>query len=309
MTLVLEIEYLAGVAFAAQGPEARAPDWPPQPDRVFSALVATWGARGEHHVEAEALKWLEMQPVPVIAASPAEARTAPISYVPPNDSKTGRSGDATVLPAYRRRQPRRFPASRPHDPIVRFYWEADPPHESILHALGRLAADTSYVGHSASLTRCRFVCGDELSAAEARLPTRRVYEGRFDELCNDYARFVNSSGKVGPTPPRRPCGSKPKERGQIAPELFFAGVACAGAYRWRNARRSCCGSFVQGDSRYASLRLPPVRDGGPYPVRCEWAYPRRKACSGSTLGYCAPGVCRLSLCRWACARFRPGATA
>jgi CRISPR-associated protein Csb2 len=39
MTLILEIEYLAGVAFAARGPESGAPDWPPQPDRIFLRLL------------------------------------------------------------------------------------------------------------------------------------------------------------------------------------------------------------------------------------------------------------------------------
>ena len=47
MTLVLEIEHLLGVAFAARNQASDVPDWPPQPDRVFSALVASWGARGE----------------------------------------------------------------------------------------------------------------------------------------------------------------------------------------------------------------------------------------------------------------------
>ena len=47
MPLILEIEHLLGVAFAAQSAASSAPDWPPQPDRVFSALVATWGARGD----------------------------------------------------------------------------------------------------------------------------------------------------------------------------------------------------------------------------------------------------------------------
>ena len=64
MTLVLEIEHLLGVAFAAQTPASTAPDWPPQPDRVFSALVAAWGAHGEPQEERRALEWLEAQPVP-----------------------------------------------------------------------------------------------------------------------------------------------------------------------------------------------------------------------------------------------------
>ena len=46
MSLVLEVEYLSGVSFAAIAPDSPVPDWPPQPDRICSALVATWAARG-----------------------------------------------------------------------------------------------------------------------------------------------------------------------------------------------------------------------------------------------------------------------
>ena len=64
MTLILEIEHLLGVAFAAHSQASDVPDWPPQPDRVFSALVAAWGARGERTEERRALEWLEGQPAP-----------------------------------------------------------------------------------------------------------------------------------------------------------------------------------------------------------------------------------------------------
>ena len=57
--LTLEVEYLLGVAFAARGPADDAPDFPPQIDRVFSALVASWAARGERADERAALEWLE----------------------------------------------------------------------------------------------------------------------------------------------------------------------------------------------------------------------------------------------------------
>lgn len=204
MIFVFEIEYLTGVAFAAQGPETEAPDWPPQPDRVFSALVATWGARGEKEAEAKALKWLERQPVPTISASDTEPRNAPLSYVPPNDPKTGRSGDATILPIYRRRQPRRFPSSRPHKPVVHLFWETTPPDEDTFQALNRLAVDTAYIGHSASLTRCRFLYCESLPTEDSQSPKRRIYEGRFDELRRDYARFINSNGKVGRPHPGDP---------------------------------------------------------------------------------------------------------
>jgi CRISPR-associated protein Csb2 len=197
MTLVLEIEYLTGVAFQAHGPDGDIPDWPPQPDRIFSALVATWGARGEQDKEADALKWLEKQSEPQITASDAEPRTAPVRFVPPNDPKTGQSGDQQVLPIFRRRQPRRFPAARPLDPVVRLYWEGVTPDVLTLEALRKLASDTSYVGHSASLTRCYFFCTEVSIPTTAQQPQRRIYGGRFDELRRDYARFVQSRGKVG----------------------------------------------------------------------------------------------------------------
>lgn len=183
MTLVLEIEYLTGVAYAAIGPDSDAPDWPAQPDRVFSALVATWAARGERDEECRALEWLEAQPVPRVVASGAFVRTARVSFVPPNDPSSGRSGEPAVMPHLRRRQPRRFPAARPHDPVVRLLWTDADPGDEVLSALEGLAADTAYVGHSASLTRCRFLRLDDSSMGpEGRLPKRCIYRGRFAEL-------------------------------------------------------------------------------------------------------------------------------
>jgi CRISPR-associated protein Csb2 len=180
MSLVLEIEHLLGVAFAAQSPASSVPDWPPQPDRVFSALVAAWGARGERPDERRALEWLETQAAPELAASDGFARTAATAFVPPNDPQTGRVGDRTVLPALRRRQPRRFPAYRPTDPIVRLVWLKTEAGSATLAALNALAADTPYVGHSASLTRCRF--STDGAPAAATLPRRQVYRGRLAEL-------------------------------------------------------------------------------------------------------------------------------
>jgi CRISPR-associated protein Csb2 len=156
MPLVLEIEHLTGVAFAAQSPASSAPDWPPQPDRVFSALVAAWGAHGERSDERQALEWLEAQQPPEVAASAGFARTPTTVFVPPNDPQTGRVGNATVMRALRKRQPRRFPACRPHDPVVRLVWREAKADGGIVAALNALAADTPYVGHSSSLTRCRF---------------------------------------------------------------------------------------------------------------------------------------------------------
>ncbi|HEY0757837.1 MAG TPA: type I-U CRISPR-associated protein Csb2 [Acidisarcina sp.] len=202
--LILQIEYLTRIAFAARGPEGGAPDWPPQPDRIFSALVATWGARGERGSEADALKWLERQSTPRIAASKAEPRNSPVTFVPPNDKG--------ILPQLRRRQPRRFPACLPDDPLVSLYWENAAPDAEVLEALNLLASDTSYIGHSASLTRCRFLYGDAPSPLESRSPRRRVYPGRFEELRENYKQFDRSGGKSGrPRPGDWVATAKPAE--------------------------------------------------------------------------------------------------
>ncbi len=193
MPLVLEIEHLLGVAFAAQEPDSGSPDWPPQPDRVFSALVAAWAARGERTDEREALEWLEQQAPPDIAASPAAARPAPSSFVPPNDKL-----QVSANPAWRTRQPRRFPAALPLDPVVRMVWrEAE---GAPVEALDHIARDVAYVGHSASLTRCRFVEDDW--PAHGRAARRRVYKGRLSELEAAYqAKRRPSPGEAIRPPP------------------------------------------------------------------------------------------------------------
>lgn len=217
MTLVLEVEYLAGVVFAAIGPDSEVPDWPPQPDRIFSALVATWAARGQDDAETDALRWLEQLEPPQIIERGASPRTPATVFVPPNDPRSDRQKHAMgVLPALRRRQPRRFPATRPDDPVLRFVWLDAAPEPATLSALDRLARDTSYVGHSSSLTRCRFTLEQSTpDMTHVTSPERRVYPGRLDELQRRYARFEKSaSGNDRPLPgPRvmsRPTADQPR---------------------------------------------------------------------------------------------------
>jgi len=195
MTLVLEVEYLAGVAFAAIGPDSAVPDWPPQPDRVFSALVATWAARGQHAEETAALEWFEQLPPPLVVEHGADPRTSALVFVPPNDSRSNRRKHARgVLPALRRRQPRRFPATRPNDPVLRFVWPDATPDTAVLMALTQLAHDTSYDGHSSSLTRCRFSLEQGVpDLSTGSIAELRVYSGRFKELRDTYARFEQSA--------------------------------------------------------------------------------------------------------------------
>jgi CRISPR-associated protein Csb2 len=190
MSLVLEVEYLSGISFAAIGPGSPVPDWPPQPDRIFSALVATWSARGQQRQEAQALEWLEEQGPPRIIASSGQARTTATVFVPPNDPRTDKLKNARgVFPPLRSRQPRQFgfPAVRPIDPIARIAWDGAVPEETTLSALQRLAHNTAYLGHSASLTRCQFFLDvDEPRPTTDVATQRRIYPGRFAELRREF---------------------------------------------------------------------------------------------------------------------------
>lgn len=201
MTLILEIEFLTGVCRAARGPGDDEPDWPPQPDRVFSALVSAWGVRGEVAGERAALEWLEGQLPPMIRASGCSARTAPEVYVPVNDPKASRAMKTylRVLPDCRPRQPRQFPVALPDDPTMELIWKDAVPEAKVLDALNTLAQCVGYIGHSASLVRCRFLDAAARQSEQKLMPSRRwVYSGRLRDLEAAYharpERPVISSG-------------------------------------------------------------------------------------------------------------------
>ncbi|HLH06630.1 MAG TPA: type I-U CRISPR-associated protein Csb2 [Terriglobales bacterium] len=63
-------------------------DWPPSPARLFQALVAGAGLGGPiRKAEREALKWLEKQGAPAVAAPPAwQPRRGVLFYMPNNES-------------------------------------------------------------------------------------------------------------------------------------------------------------------------------------------------------------------------------
>jgi CRISPR-associated protein Csb2 len=209
--LVLDIEWLLGVCFAARTPADATPDWPPQPDRIFSALVASWGARGERQDERAALEWLESRPAPGIAAVEHTNRATATVFVPPNDAA---SGDIRILPGRRRRQPRQFPAATLHggvgEPHLRLIWQSDaPPY--LLAALRSLAQDTSYIGHSSSLVRCTFA--EQEPDAETDLtpiPTVAApHPGRLRALEALYARHIGKADAYARPHPALLPQSKP----------------------------------------------------------------------------------------------------
>ena len=232
--LVLEIEFLTGAYRGSAGPAATAADWPPQPDRAFSALVASWGARGERPEETAALEWLERQPAPTIHASGSESRSTPDVYVPPNDATSSRAKTSRdVFPPLRRRLPRRFPVAWPHDPVMHVVWEGCC-HNAPLDVLNAVAQDVTYLGHSASLVRCRFYVGVYPAHHPARRARTRIHPGRLRELTEAHADNPTRPVLPGPTSnPPPPPQSLPQGTGPLileaigkAPDIRASATVC-----------------------------------------------------------------------------------
>lgn len=85
--LAIEVEFLTGRYVAAQHDDRDAAEWPPHPARLFSALVAEWGAAPEPaEAEATLLRELEKLGPPLLVAEEAQHRGTVTHYVPVNDT-------------------------------------------------------------------------------------------------------------------------------------------------------------------------------------------------------------------------------
>lgn len=139
-----EVELLTG-AYRAALPDGTGAEWPPHPERLFSALVQAWGDGVQPEAERAALEWLERAGAPRVHADvEVYERTSPIVYVPPNDR------------AFPQRQARTFAVVTPSSAHFLMAWDSIPPPE-VAQALGELASRVASVGHSASLVRMAFV--------------------------------------------------------------------------------------------------------------------------------------------------------
>ena len=98
--LALEIELLTGVYRAAL-PDRSGAEWPPHPERAFSALAQAWGDGGADPAERAALEWLERLPPPSVEAEEVEAdqkRSAVTVFVPWRTVNVPRSVGAFGVP-------------------------------------------------------------------------------------------------------------------------------------------------------------------------------------------------------------------
>lgn len=85
--VAIEVNFLTGRYVATAHHDRRRPEWPPDPARLFSALVATWAdADAPDSGERQALEWLEAQPHPAVGASGESPRKTVSHFVPVNDA-------------------------------------------------------------------------------------------------------------------------------------------------------------------------------------------------------------------------------
>lgn len=244
--LVFEIEYLQRVSYAAKYNRPDEPEWPPHPDRVFMALVGAWGSAGCSAAGADALRWLESQGPPEIAAPDANPRSRFKNFVPTSSNEAQGFGylDATNLLQITQsivRKERMFPAVvLPDDrPTVHMIWRDVSPSAIVRDSLELLAGLVSHVGHSASLTRVSvasktdvepsYVASKDDSASDLLL--RCPHPGRLEALVSRFSDatsvMIPSWPSTAPTCRYHRPKSKPAE-GAMGPSEEWVVLAATG---------------------------------------------------------------------------------
>lgn len=166
----LRVSFPSGRYYAARAEDPAAPEWPPHPSRVFSALVAAaYRSRQGMTVERRmALEWLESLPPPLIASPVADLSPAPTCFVPPGDcvEQKGKKGEEKYEHGIHRwRQARHFPSAIIlGEPVVGYGWQQEA-EDSMLAVLADIAAGVTHVGTSHSLALLRFGPGHLLLPA------------------------------------------------------------------------------------------------------------------------------------------------
>lgn len=194
--LAFQITYLRGVVTAADvatGQRKDKVEWPPHPDRFFSALVQAWGDLGEPDEGRRALQWLEEAGPPWISAGRLLSANKVVRYVPVNDQPKGKTQiQGTGL--CRDRQPRMIPQGAPEAPIAAFFWPDHVAPQQVREALSKLAAQVSHLGHSSSLVQVSLIESLPSGLAswkpdpDGELTFRVPFPGRLEELIAAYQR-------------------------------------------------------------------------------------------------------------------------
>jgi CRISPR-associated protein Csb2 len=224
-------------------------EWPPNPHRLFQALITAGnlGFRRTEFSDAKkgALRWLERRAAPEIVVPSAREANPVRLYVPNNDMDTVASAWAgNIKPKKQPNELRTDKDLRPHlldgDATVRFLWPIDDTEWSAARPCAELLADEArhlhvlglgidlVAGNGRILTDVEkaTIPGDLWIAEEGRLGWRIPAAGSLDELLERHAdiatRVVAGGGRGAqryvdaPAPPLvwREVGYRPRALGR-----------------------------------------------------------------------------------------------
>lgn len=148
------------------------PEWPPSPFRLFSALVAGVGRRGELEGEiGKALAWLQALEPPIIIAPKAKTGQAITRFVPNNDGdkKPDRQERLTAKPTI----PTLMLLGPDEKPQVHYVWDVTDPADVPLDRIREAARSLTTLGWGVDMA-----FADAMLASEAdiqRLSSVRWY--------------------------------------------------------------------------------------------------------------------------------------
>jgi CRISPR-associated protein Csb2 len=262
--LCIEAHFLAG-RYHGRGEGQRA-EWPPNPHRLFQALIAA-GNLGFRRTEfsnakKEALRWLERREAPQIIVPAARAANVVRLYVPNNDmDKVARAWAKNEKPEKQPSELRTDKDLRPHRvesdatarfvwPVVDDEWAAARPYAEMLcaearhlHSLGLGIDLVAGNGRILSDTEKQALPGEVWVANNEGVGWRAPVAGSLDELLARHAeqakRVQAGRGRgaehwvTPPAPPviYREVGYLRRTEGRHRPIHAFALVDGEGAYR------------------------------------------------------------------------------
>jgi CRISPR-associated protein Csb2 len=237
--IALKVEYLTGVCMATKygDPSRSTPEWPPHPDRLYSALVAAAAALPDASDgrlpkrAVQALNWLSAQNwegerlvAPELHAPEACRRLAPEVHMPSNPDPdeipkslepSARTRDPekrrkelardmqNLLPVHRKKAALPIPAVIPDEPVVYFIWR-DAESQGHIETLRQICERVTYLGRSRSLVRVSIVDNPPSSTHVpdpfGQVELRVPGPERLEQLNESYKR---RGGKPEPCPPQR----------------------------------------------------------------------------------------------------------
>jgi len=181
MKIGVQIEFLGAVQLADPA-SPRIGEWPPAPDRIFQALVATAAETGQ------AMHLLtHLESAPAVQASRAQLDRGVVHYVPENYRRPDR---------YHKGAARYLPTVHPVSPVVVYLWDGVP--DEAVESLRGIVERLTHVGRASSLVRAtlvdpRAVTPDWVPDARGERLMRSPYPGRLAELQAAYRDGRRSS--------------------------------------------------------------------------------------------------------------------